>query len=99
MADLMGNRPGLRVKEKKGCFGGGFEDTRFQGPGVGIMALGRKKAGKSIDGPGPDWAPIDRSGGSFSTNSAKCSTIVLGFPQFFFRLAIGGIYAAENDSK
>ena len=66
----MGDRPELLVKEKKGCFGGGFEDARFQGPGMGIMAQGRKRVGKSIAGPDPDWAPIDRSGRLFDTNSA-----------------------------
>ena len=30
-ANLMGDRPELLVKEKKGCFGGGFEDARFSG--------------------------------------------------------------------
>ena len=42
-------------------------------------------------------APIGHSGGSFSTNSAKCSTIVLGYSRFEAGLAIGGIFAAEND--
>jgi hypothetical protein len=41
-------------------------------------------------------APIDHSGATFCTNSAKCSTIVLGIPLFEVRLVIGGCFTAEN---
>jgi len=63
----------------------------------GNNGTGQERAGKSIEKPGADWAPIGHSGGSFSTNSTKCSTIVLGYSRFEAGLAIGGNFAAEND--
>jgi hypothetical protein len=87
---------GWRIGRGKECL---FLDVGFQGPGRGIMAPGSKRAGKSMERPGPDWAPIGRSGSTFSTNSAKCSTIVLGYSRFEAGLAIGSIFAAENDIK
>jgi hypothetical protein len=41
-------------------------------------------------------APIDSSGGSSGTNSAKNSTNVLGYLRKKAGLAIGGVFGAEN---
>jgi hypothetical protein len=57
---------------------------------------GQESAGKSIEKPDADWAPIGRSGGSFGTYLAKNSTFVLGYSRFKAGLAIGGYFEAEN---
>ena len=45
----------------------------------------------------PILAPFFRSGRSFSTNSVKTDTIVLGIPRFSAHSAVGGYIEAGNN--